>query len=369
MIPLGVGAVLMGAVMVAVACEPGKLWMVRQLRGGARLRRCVLAVAGVVGALDLIALLVRPPHPAVEALVAVTLLVVSLGLGMLLRSTRQVRRPQEDAPRVLAIGAHPDDLELACGGTLAKLADSGFEIRSLVMSSGQVGGDSSRRPDEARSGGRFLGAAEVEVLDFPDTDLAGSSQAMVAAIEERVRAFAPDLILTHSENDLHQDHHAVHLSVLRAARRFSSILCFESPSTTRDFNPSVFVDITDHLDIKVEAIRCHRDQRGKPYMGADTVRGAATFRGSQSRTAFAEGFEPVRLLADLPGLLSPALGVAASRSPRPPAALTPAAPTFDRTVAEGGSTRSPAPFPAAARRTSVPTRLHEPARIHEEEYA
>jgi LmbE family N-acetylglucosaminyl deacetylase len=368
--------------------------MIRHVRDGGRLRGPVIAVAGAVGALDLLALLGGAPRPMVDALVVLTLLVIALGLVAVLRSARQPRRPQEGAPRVLAIGAHPDDLELACGGTLAKLADSGFEIRALVMSAGQVGGDSSRRPDEARAGGRFLGVAEVEVLDFPDTALAGTSQEMVGAIEQRLNDFAPALILTHSEHDLHQDHHAVHLSVLRAARRRSSILCFESPSTTRDFNPSVFVDISDHLDIKVEGIRRHRDQRGKPYMGADTVRGAATFRGSQSRTAYAEGFEPVRLLADLPGLLAPALGGAA---PRP--AVVPAGTRADESRRVGShradtlpvgalSTEHPAPGhepvesrPAARRSVQSPAHpapapfaertatADETARVREEEYA
>lgn len=362
MVELGIGAVLMCAAIAAIMSGPGRLWMIRHVRDGARLRRRVLAVGGVIAALDLIALVAGAPRPVVDALVALTLLAVTAGLALLARSAGSARRPQEGAPRVLAIGAHPDDLELACGGTLAKLADSGFEVRALVMSAGQVGGDSSRRPDEARAGGRFLGADEVEVLDFPDTDLAGASQVMVGAIEHRLNGFAPDLVLTHSEHDLHQDHHAVHLSVLRAARRRSSILCFESPSTTRDFNPSVFVDITDHLDIKVEAIHRHRDQRGKPYMGADTVRGAATFRGSQSRTPYAEGFEPVRLLADLPGLLTPALG----GSDRASAALSPAAPASDGPAVARPLAPATPTVPAAARRTDTAPAT---ARIREEEYA
>lgn len=344
MIQLGISAVLMCAVIVAVTIGPGKLWVVRHLRDGSRRRRVVVAVAAIVCALDMVALLAGAPSTVSHLLVALTLFVTALGLGMLLRLARGSRRLQEGAPRVLAVGAHPDDLELACGGTLAKLADSGFEIRSLVMSAGQVGGDSSRRPDEARDGGTFLGATEVEVLDFPDTDLAGSSQAMVGAIEERVKSFAPDLILTHSVNDLHQDHHAVHLSVLRAARQRSSILCFESPSTTRNFNPSVYVDISDYLDIKVEGIRRHRDQRGKPYMGSHTVRGTAAFRGRQARTLFAEGFEPVRLLADLPGLLAPA----PAAKPAPVPVVVPAESPV--------STASDAPLDATAETSPAPTR-------------
>lgn len=204
-------------------------------------------------------------------------------------------------PVVLAIGAHPDDLELACGGTLAKLAEVGYDVHAMVMSHGQVGGNPDLRPSEARAGGELLGLTDVQVLDFPDTELSLHNVGMVKAIEVRMDKLDPTVVLTHSEHDHHQDHHAVHFATMRAARRHPSILCFESPSTTRGFDPSLYVDIADFLDVKICAVELHGDQSGKPYMSAHRIRGIAAFRGAQAKTVFAEGFEVVRLLDTIPG--------------------------------------------------------------------
>lgn len=71
----------------------------------------------------------------------------------------------------------------------------------------------------------------------------------------------------------------------------------ESPSATPEFAPSVFVDIEDYVEVKVAAVAAHRDQRGKPYMTPERVRGLAVYRGSQAKVRTAEAFEPVRLLS------------------------------------------------------------------------
>lgn len=218
-----------------------------------------------------------------------------------LRLVREREPHAQRMPVVLAIGAHPDDLELACGGTLAKLAQVGYEVHAMVMSHGQVGGNAELRPSEARAGGELLGLAQVQVLDFPDTELGLHNVGMVKAIEARMDELEPTVVLTHAEHDHHQDHHAVHFATLRAARRHPSILCFESPSTTRGFDPSLYVDIADFLDVKIRAVELHGDQSEKLYMGADRIRGIATFRGAQAKRTFAEGFEVVRMLDTIPG--------------------------------------------------------------------
>ena len=128
------------------------------------------------------------------------------------------------------------------------------------MTNGERGGDSSARPGEAQRGGQFVGLTSVRVLDFSDTSLADQTMPMVEAIEQAIHRHNPDIILTHSGNDLHQDHCAVHVASLRAARRHSAILCYESPSATKDFQPSVFIDVEDYVDVKVAAVGAHRDR-------------------------------------------------------------------------------------------------------------
>lgn len=207
---------------------------------------------------------------------------IALGSVGVLGSSRWIRSNVAIRPRrVLAVGAHPDDLELGCGATMAKLADAGHEVRALVMTSGEQGGSGAVRLAEARTGGRFMGVAALYTRDFPDTRLAECELEMVSAIEDMMRRFNPVIILTHSANDQHQDHRAVHIATLRAGRSHASILCFESPSATAAFSPSVFVDIEDYVEVKTAAVAAHRDQRGKPYMAAERIRGLP--RGSGLR--------------------------------------------------------------------------------------
>src|SRR6478735_9968468 len=160
-----------------------------------------------------------------------------------------------------------------------------------------LGGHALERSLDAQRGAAFMGLTGMTLYNFTDTDLFRHSQEMVGVIEAAIARYNPDIILTHSNHDQHQDHQAVHMATLRAARQHHSILCYESPSATRDFSPSVFVDIDDYLDAKVQAVKMHSDQLAKPYMTPERVRGIASFRGGQARRRVAEAYEPVRLLS------------------------------------------------------------------------
>lgn len=294
-------AVFVGAAAVYWAMVPaGQQWFIRKFRTPHRLRRTTAALGvGMIAALVLCCLV-----PDLQAWLQVVVLLAGTGvvIGALVAPTLRIDHTLATQRRkVLAIGAHPDDLELACGATLAKLVDAGHEVRTVVMSTGGRGGDSAVRVAEAATGSDFMGASEVQVHDFRDTSLSDHGQEMVQVIESLMRSFRPDVVITHSGNDYHQDHQAVHAATMRAARQHSSILCFESPSSTRHFNPSVFVDIEGYVDVKIHAVAMHRNQKGKPYMSAERVRSLAAFRGSQVKTSYAEGFEPVRLLGSAVG--------------------------------------------------------------------
>lgn len=199
--------------------------------------------------------------------------------------------------RILVIGAHPDDVEIACGATIARLSDAGHTIQGMVMTRGEMGGNAQVRPDEARSGARFLGLDRVRVLDFPDTRLHEHVVELIGAIESVIQEFKPEIIFTHSLHDRHQDHRAVHEATLRAARTIGTILCYEGPSATPEFQPTFFVDIGDYIDVKIESIKEHWDQHTKPYVQPERVRGTAIFRGGQAGCRYAEGFEIVRMLS------------------------------------------------------------------------
>lgn len=229
-----------------------------------------------------------------------TLIAQCLLILVLISSKIMVERSPKRC-RVLAIGAHPDDLEIACGGTLAKMHDAGYEIRGLVLTRGEQGGNAEHRPLEALRAAEFMGLNDIQVYNFCDTLLAQQAVEIVGVLEAALAEFHPDIILTHSVHDIHQDHQTVHAAVCRAGRNSTTILSYESPSVTQEFTPAFFVDIESYLDVKIESVREHWDQRSKPYMQPERVRGTAVFRGGQAKVRYAEGFEVVRALSSYLG--------------------------------------------------------------------
>ncbi|MFD0996441.1 LmbE family N-acetylglucosaminyl deacetylase [Pseudoclavibacter chungangensis] len=215
---------------------------------------------------------------------------------------RPVASPQQPK-RILVVAAHPDDLELACGASLARFVDLGHHVEALVMSRGARGGSEVIRAGEAVAAASFLELSDITVRDFTDTRMATEIGEMIAATEAMIGLVQPDVILTHSKHDQHQDHHAVHLAVLRAARRCSTILCFESPSVTSEFTPRFFVDVGDYMDVKAAAVRAHANQADKPYIDDHKLAGKALHRGEQARIDHAEGYEVVRALSHQLGSL------------------------------------------------------------------
>lgn len=292
---LGMAFALGIVVLVGVSIERTSRWIDREFRHARRLRMTA-GTLGFILVLSAFLAVIAAGQPR-ETLLGLTFTAGVLLIGVLLVASNLRRtgvvtvRPR----RILAVGAHPDDLELSCGATLAKLSDEGHEVRTIIMCHGASGGQQDARAEEARQGSSYLRAVASTVLDLRDTELHRHNGTMVAEIERAIAAFRPDVVLTHSAHDHHQDHAAVHLATVRAARRCPSILCYESPSVTRQFSPGFFVDVSSYIDVKVHAIGLHRDQRGKPYMTGQRARAMAVFRGDQSRMPFAEGFEVVRL--------------------------------------------------------------------------
>lgn len=205
--------------------------------------------------------------------------------------------------RVLVIGAHPDDVEIACGGTLAKMHQAGYMIFELVLTQGERGGQTARRAEGTRRAAVALGVDRLAMLDFADTRLTEQALPVLDVIEINIREFKPDILLTHSAHDLHQDHVAVHEAALRAARDQGTILCYESPSATADFRPLLYVNVGGYVEIKIRSVHAHQDQCGKAYFDPKLIHAKLVFRGSQARVDFAEAFEVVRILSsDLGGV-------------------------------------------------------------------
>jgi LmbE family N-acetylglucosaminyl deacetylase len=199
---------------------------------------------------------------------------------------------------VLAIGAHPDDVELGVGGTLVRHIARGDRVTLLVMTRGELGvhEDASRSGEQHRAT-ETLGA-HLLWGGFRDGTIPAGAEA-ITVIDDAIRRTEASLVYTHAPDDTHQDHRATSIASLAAARRVSTVLYYETPST-QHFQPTLFVDVEESLDRKIALLHTHLSQvlRDGP-VDLEAVIAQARFRGSQSRVRHAEAFETARFVWDL----------------------------------------------------------------------
>lgn len=221
--------------------------------------------------------------------------------------------------KILAIGCHPDDLEIGCGGTLAKYADNGNDVFMCHVANGNMGhavimpGELEKiRTVEAERAGDVIGAKQVFNIDVPDLVVDSTNEDTVKKVIEVIRYVKPDVIITHSPEDYMKDHVKTGEIVFDAS--FSSSvphygkgdvhgliapLYYMDTLAGVNFLPEEYVDITDTLERKLEAIEKHesqvkwmRDHDGIDFL--DFVRTVSKFRGLQSGVEYAEGFRVCR---------------------------------------------------------------------------
>lgn len=212
---------------------------------------------------------------------------------------RQKRAAQEPHDVVLAVGAHPDDVEIGVGATLASHRAAGDSVVILTLSSGSVGGDVQSRRHEALASAAIIGA-RLYLHDFEDTRL-DPAAGLITAIEETIREVRPTIVYTHSEHDRHQDHRAVRQAVEVAARRVPSLACYQSPSSTIDFRPTRFVPVDGFVETKLRMLEAFASQSHRDYMDPDLVRATARYWARFGTGSFAEPLEPIRAAAMLRG--------------------------------------------------------------------
>ena len=198
---------------------------------------------------------------------------------------------------ILAIGAHPDDIEFGCGGTVLTYALKGHQVHLLVLTEGGRGGDSTDRRMEQEAAARLLGARQLIWGGYQDTEVP-LDRDLIQKVEGILHRIKPDLILVHWADDTHQDHRHLSTSVVTASRYTRNVLFYEGP-TSANFGPSVFVNIDAVLEQKLAALSAHASQVVKTGVEElcilDLARAAAHFRGIQGKVRNAEGFVPLRL--------------------------------------------------------------------------
>jgi len=190
---------------------------------------------------------------------------------------------------VLAIGAHPGDVEIGAAGALQAHQAAGEPVTVLTLSPAGPGGDAREAGGAAQVIGTRLG---LDDLVRPDS--AGGNPAG-AAIGRLITEIQPTVLYTHSLHDSQLDHRDAHLVATAAAQRIGRVYCFQSPSATIDFRPAYLVPIDDHIGSKLKAVEVFAAQAEvRDYLEPDEVTLIALYWGRFCGARHAEAFEVVR---------------------------------------------------------------------------
>lgn len=201
---------------------------------------------------------------------------------------------------IVAFGAHPDDIEIGMGGTIAKLAGMGYDINLVVATLPNFTeiDKKDQRKQEAIRSAKVMGCKAPQFLDLsPDQIIFGRQ--FVTLVDELIHKYEPEAIFTQWIGDSHQDHQILTRAVIAASRDVNNLYMYETTIpggvTEGSFRPQLFVDVSETLEIKTGALDCFESQKirgGHMWLGA--VVGRCSYRGYQMSTQYAEAFEVIK---------------------------------------------------------------------------
>jgi N-acetylglucosamine malate deacetylase 1 len=217
---------------------------------------------------------------------------------------------------VLVIAAHPDDEVLGCGGVIAKHVNKGDKVHVVFMTNGVGSRNASskenhERQEAAINSANILGISSTQQSDFPDNrmDMVALLD-VVQLIEEVIEKLQPEIIYTHHAGDLNIDHQITHKAVMTVCRPqpgfcVKKIYSFEVVSSTEwqtpgvlPFLPNVFIDITDFIHIKKQALSAYSKEMRQPShsRSVDNILRLSALRGNSVGMDYAEAFMLLREL-------------------------------------------------------------------------
>jgi len=153
---------------------------------------------------------------------------------------------------ILAVGAHPDDIEFGCYGTLALHRRKGDKIFGVIITRGELSGDPEKRYKESREAAKLIGMKLV-LGDFPDGKLKLDS-CLITFLDKIIEESKISIVYSHTTHDRHQDHRIVAQACISASRNINELYSYETPSVIYPFNPQLFIDVTDFFQTKITAI-------------------------------------------------------------------------------------------------------------------
>jgi N-acetylglucosamine malate deacetylase 1 len=202
---------------------------------------------------------------------------------------------------VLAFGAHPDDIEIGMGGTVAKLTGMGYDVRLVIATLPNfVKTDTKEeRKRESVVSAKVMGCKTPEFLDLSPEEIMFNRK-FVTRINKIILEHNPDAIFTQWIGDTHQDHQALTRAVIAAARDSNDVFMYETtiPGGISEyaFRPQLYVDVTETLDTKRDALDCFDSQKIRcGPLWIDSLVGRCSYRGYQMNAKYAEAFEVIKV--------------------------------------------------------------------------
>lgn len=205
--------------------------------------------------------------------------------------------------RLLALAPHTDDVELGCGGTLARFIEEGVEIHVAAFSTAEEslppGSPPNLLRDEFHTAMDFLGIQKTNryVYNYSVRKLSYNRQDVLEELVKLRRAIQPDVVLIPSASDLHQDHQVLQAEGLRAYKDIT-LLGYELPWNHITFSAQAFVCLNEHhLNAKWKVLQAYKSQLtlNRPYFTEQFIKGLAKIRGVQIKAEYAEAFEVFRV--------------------------------------------------------------------------
>jgi LmbE family N-acetylglucosaminyl deacetylase len=199
--------------------------------------------------------------------------------------------------RLLFLGAHPDDIELGCGALLAQVSGQ-LDLRCVTLSDNQKNPDLSTLVDEHYRSMQILGVTKDEIIlrDFETRNFPRDRQEILEFLYELNSSFQPDVVFTHTNADIHQDHGVVTLETLRAFRGVS-VLGYDVLRSSYGFFPHFLVEVSEQdVERKIEALGAYETYKSRYYFDPKVVRATSIRHGALAEKPFAEGFDILRIV-------------------------------------------------------------------------
>jgi|SRR6266540_176028 len=202
---------------------------------------------------------------------------------------------------VVAFGAHPDDLEIGMGGTIAKLAKLNYDVRLVVATLPNFVKTDTKieRKQESIDSATLMGCTTPDFLDLAPEEITFGRN-FVNKVDAIIQKYSPEIVFTQWIGDSHQDHQALTRAVIAACRDQNDVFMYETTIpggiTENAFRTQLFVDITTTIDLKKKALECFRSQIIRcGHLWIPAVLSRCSYRGYQMNVTCAEAFEVIKV--------------------------------------------------------------------------